>query len=183
MQGLFKMVTFMDKVTSGQHYLHIQPSENDVDGEETKWPIYNSTTSLCKSDCARGRTSKPTIEQWIAFWFQGCNMYHVARKPDQDSRIPHLGILSSIIDAGAHEWGDCQIICDGLGLYIFILPVRDAGCIRPDTFSVASFMTLGVGYCLPIAIFASIYKGLNEISRSSHPGRGRGYFPAHFLYA
>ena len=34
-----------------------------------------------------------------------------------------------------------------------------------------------------MAILASIYKGLNEISRSSHPGRGKGHFPAHFLYA
>ncbi|KAJ8441459.1 hypothetical protein Cgig2_008720 [Carnegiea gigantea] len=44
-------------------------------------------------------------------------------------------------------------------------------------------MASGVGYYLPIAILASIYKGLNEISCSSHPGRGGGYFPAHFLYA
>ncbi|KAJ8423785.1 hypothetical protein Cgig2_018444 [Carnegiea gigantea] len=43
-------------------------------------------------------------------------------------------------------------------------------------------MASGVGYCLPTAILASIYKGLNEISRSSHPSRGGEYFPAHFLY-
>ncbi|KAJ8424708.1 hypothetical protein Cgig2_025457 [Carnegiea gigantea] len=60
--------------------------------------------------------------------------------------------------------------------------IRDAGCIRPGTFSVASFMALGVGYCLPTTILVSIYEGLNEISSSSHPGRGGGYFPAHFLY-
>ena len=68
-------------------------------------------------------------------------------------------------------------------LCIFILPVRDAGCIRPGTFSVASFMASGVGHCLPTAILASIYKVLNEISRSSYPGKGGGYFPAHVLYA
>ncbi|KAJ8422335.1 hypothetical protein Cgig2_015890 [Carnegiea gigantea] len=91
----------------------------------------------------QGRKGKPTIEQWIASWFRGCNRYHIARKPDQDSRIPHPRILSSIIDAGARGWG----------------------------------------YCLPTAILTSIYKGLNEISRSSHPDRGGGYFPIHFLYA
>ncbi|KAJ8426954.1 LOW QUALITY PROTEIN: hypothetical protein Cgig2_033235 [Carnegiea gigantea] len=32
-------------------------------------------------------------------------------------------------------------------------------------------------------ILVSIYKGLNEILYSSHPGRGGGYFPTHFLYA
>ena len=31
-------------------------------------------------------------------------------------------------------------------------------------------------------ILASIYKGLNELSRSSHPGRSGDHFPAHFLY-
>ncbi|KAJ8424349.1 hypothetical protein Cgig2_033468 [Carnegiea gigantea] len=44
-------------------------------------------------------------------------------------------------------------------------------------------MASGVGDCLSTVMFASVYKGLNEISRSSHPGRGGGYFPAHFLYA
>ncbi|KAJ8447691.1 hypothetical protein Cgig2_031745 [Carnegiea gigantea] len=109
----------------------------------------------------QSRKGKPIIEQWITFWFQGRNRYHVARKPNQDSRIPHPEILSSIIDVRA---------------------LRDAGCIRPDTFSVASFMASGLGCCLPTAILASIYNGLNEISYSSHPGRGGGYFPIHFLY-
>ncbi|KAJ8438319.1 hypothetical protein Cgig2_013367 [Carnegiea gigantea] len=44
-------------------------------------------------------------------------------------------------------------------------------------------MASGVGYYLPTAILTSIYRGLNEISRSSHPSRGWGYFPTHFLYA
>ena len=68
-------------------------------------------------------------------------------------------------------------------LCTFILPVRDAGCIRPGTFSIASLMASGVGYCLLAAVLASIYKGLNELSRSSHPGRGGGHIPTHFLYA
>ncbi|KAJ8426600.1 hypothetical protein Cgig2_013177 [Carnegiea gigantea] len=64
-----------------------------------------------------------------------------------------------------------------------MLLIRDADCMRPDTFSVASFMASGVGYCLPTTILASVYKGLNEISRSLHLGRGGAYFSAHFLYA
>ncbi|KAJ8452599.1 hypothetical protein Cgig2_004935 [Carnegiea gigantea] len=191
LQGLFEIITFMDKTTNGRRYLHIQPSENDVDGEETKLPIRNSITSLCKSDyigrppslswwdkdnLKAGETfllsshvkvskGKQTIEQWIAFWFRGRNKYHISRKSDKDNRIPHPGILFSIIDAGARGW------------------VRDAGCISSGTFSVPSFMASGVGYCLPKIILASLCKGLNENSRSSHPGRGGSYFPAHFLYA
>ncbi|KAJ8422396.1 LOW QUALITY PROTEIN: hypothetical protein Cgig2_017684 [Carnegiea gigantea] len=44
-------------------------------------------------------------------------------------------------------------------------------------------MVLGVGYCLSTTILASIYKRLNEISRSSNSSRGGGHFPTHFLYA
>ncbi|KAJ8425237.1 LOW QUALITY PROTEIN: hypothetical protein Cgig2_014336 [Carnegiea gigantea] len=57
-KGLFKMVTFMDKTTSGRCNRHIQPRENDVDREETKLPIRNPITSLCKSD---RRSSEPSL--------------------------------------------------------------------------------------------------------------------------
>ncbi|KAJ8425987.1 hypothetical protein Cgig2_009494 [Carnegiea gigantea] len=67
-------------------------------------------------------------------------------------------------------------------LCMFILPVRRAGYICLVTFSIALVMTSSVGYCLPTIILASVCKGPNEISRSSHPGRGRGHFPVHFLY-
>jgi len=59
LQGLFGMVTFMDKITNGRRYLHIQPIENAVDGKETKFPFRNSTMSLCKSDCVGGPPSLP----------------------------------------------------------------------------------------------------------------------------
>ncbi|KAJ8436755.1 hypothetical protein Cgig2_030113 [Carnegiea gigantea] len=174
--GLFEMVTFMDKTTNRRCYLHIQPIENDVHRKETKLPIRNSIMSSCKSDCVgdppslpwwlkenlkTGRKGKPTIEQWIAFWFHGHNKYHVFRKSNQDNRIPHPGILSSIIDAGARGWGDYPIIFNELGVAI-------GQC---------------VGYCLRMTILASVYKGLSEISHSSHLDRGGDYFPAHFLYA
>ncbi|KAJ8424222.1 LOW QUALITY PROTEIN: hypothetical protein Cgig2_011633 [Carnegiea gigantea] len=58
---------------------------------------------------------------------------------------------------------------------------KDAGCIRPGTFRVTSFMASGVGYCLHTTIHISACRGLNEISRSSHPGRSGGYFPIIFF--
>ncbi|KAJ8444114.1 LOW QUALITY PROTEIN: hypothetical protein Cgig2_005795 [Carnegiea gigantea] len=61
-------------------------------------------------------------------------------------------------------------------LCTFILPIRHVGCcMRPGTFSVASFMASGVGHCLPPAILYSIYKVLNEISHSSHPGTAKNF--------
>ncbi|KAJ8438300.1 hypothetical protein Cgig2_015043 [Carnegiea gigantea] len=220
--GLFRIITFMDKTTSGRQYLHIQPSENDVDGEETKLPIRNSITSLCKSNCVGG---PPSLSWWSTenlktgetfllssyvkikenlpsfqllhyeIETQQCK-YHVSRKSDEDNWIPHPVMLSSIVDAGPHGWVDCQVIFDELGvatgqctetfLAAFLscwLALTDVGCICLGTFSVTLFMALGVGYYLPTTILASVYKGLNEISCSSHPGRGGGYFPTHFLYA
>jgi len=56
-------------------------------------------------------------------------------------------------------------------LCLFMLPVRDAGCICPGTFSVASSMDGGQAYCLSSAILTSIYRGLGEICRFAHPGR------------
>ncbi|KAJ8434750.1 hypothetical protein Cgig2_001953 [Carnegiea gigantea] len=133
LEVLFKIITFMDK-TSGRRYLHIQPS----------------------------RKGKPTIEQFIAFWFRGHNKYHVSRKFDQENRTPHLGTLSPIIDAGARGW------LEMLAAYALAL---------------ASYMALCVGYCLPTTILASIYKRLSAISRSSHLGRSGGHVHTRFLYA
>ncbi|KAJ8432328.1 LOW QUALITY PROTEIN: hypothetical protein Cgig2_032335 [Carnegiea gigantea] len=229
------MVIFMDQTTSGRRYLHIQLSENDVDGEETKLPSCNSITSLCKFDCigesghkswarllfhgefsykplywkcledilVRCKDKLITFHLFDAlygslFRYDKCsnpirvgpNKYHVTKKSDQENQTPHLGIFSSIIDAGARGWvAKGQRTETFLAVFLscwlctFILPVRDAGCIRPGTFSIASFMASSVGYCLPPIILTSIYKGLNEISHSSHPDRSGGHFPAHFLYA
>ena len=49
----------MDKTTSRWRYLHIWPSENDIDEEETKLPIRNHIMPLRKSDCVRGPLSLP----------------------------------------------------------------------------------------------------------------------------
>jgi len=53
------MTTVMDRTTNGRRWLHIQLSENDIDGEETKLPIRNSIMSLCKPDCVGGPLSLP----------------------------------------------------------------------------------------------------------------------------
>ncbi|KAJ8424709.1 hypothetical protein Cgig2_025458 [Carnegiea gigantea] len=58
---LFEMVTFMDKTINGRHYLHIQPSKHDVDGEEAKLAIHNSITSFYKSNCIGG---PPSLSWW-----------------------------------------------------------------------------------------------------------------------
>jgi len=192
------MCSFLGLPISGHLYDEVIPSQREL---ASKLSLSCTYLFIAYHKHMQGRKGKPTIAQWIFFWFWGCSKYHASKKPDQDNRIPHPGILPSLTDAGAHGWSDYQAIFDELGVAIgqrtetflaaflscwlctFILPVRDAGCIRPGTFSIASLMASGVGYCLPTAILASVYKGLSELSRSSHPSRGGGHFFAHFLYA
>ncbi|KAJ8432209.1 LOW QUALITY PROTEIN: hypothetical protein Cgig2_020739 [Carnegiea gigantea] len=232
----------MDKTTSARHYLHMQPSESGIDGEETKLPIYNSITCLCKFDGVRGHPSLPwwskkNLNTRETFLLSG----HI-KSPVTNHRLGYhcMGIFltSRFIGSGLeissfvakinsqpficlmrcmrhssfmisaqtsseqkpdsssrnivlyHRRRSPWVVLDELGvakgqptetlliaflsclLCTFILPVRGASCICLGTFSVASFMTSGVGYCIPSAILVSIYNGLNEISHSSHPGRG-----------
>ena len=196
--SIFDIYSFLGLPISGRLYDEVVPTQREL---ASKLPLSCTYLFIAYHKLMQGRKGKPTIEQWISFWFRGRSKYHVSKKPGQDNRISHPGILSSLTDAGACGWSDYQAIFDELGvatgqrtetflaaflscwLCTFILPVRDAGCIRPGTFSIASLMAFGVGYCLPTAVLASIYKGLNELSRSSHPGRGGGHFPTHFLYA
>ncbi|KAJ8434489.1 hypothetical protein Cgig2_021445 [Carnegiea gigantea] len=114
------------------------------------------------------------------YHFQGTNKYHVFRKSDQENQTPHIIILSSIIDPTYR----------GLSSYISLLlvmhihlTIRDASCICLGTFNIALFTASHVGYCPPMAILASIYKGLNEISHSHILVEMGGHFPTHFLYA
>ncbi|KAJ8433884.1 hypothetical protein Cgig2_004606 [Carnegiea gigantea] len=135
----------------------------------SKLPLSCTYLFIAYHKLMQGRKGKPTIEQWISFWFRGRSKYHAI--------FDELGVATrqrteTFLAAFLSCW-----------LCTFILPVRDAGCIRPGTFSIASLITSGVGYCLHTAVIASIYKGLNELSRSSHPGRSGGHFPTYFLYA
>jgi len=195
--SIFDIHSFLGLPLLGRLYDEVIPTQREL---TNKLPLCCTYLFTSYHKLMQGHKGKPTIEQWIVIWFRGHNKYQFSRK-SINNRIPHPKILSSIIGAGPHGWGDFQVIFEKLGVAIgqrtetflaaflsywlctFIFPVRDASCIRPGTFSVASFMASGIGYCLPTGIFTSVYKGLNEISRSSHPGRGGGYFPTHFLYA
>ncbi|KAJ8437814.1 hypothetical protein Cgig2_013430 [Carnegiea gigantea] len=136
---------------------------------------------------------KPTIEEWVAFWFRGPMKYHTPMKSDHRSRVPLLTNISLTTESHA--------VFDELGvpkckhketffaaflscwLCLFKLPLQDAGWIHPGTFIVVLSMERGQAYFLSLAILASIYRGLGEICCSAHLGRKRGYIPWYFLYA
>ncbi|KAL2934874.1 Plectin [Bienertia sinuspersici] len=67
-------------------------------------------------------------------------------------------------------------------LCVFVLPENEDRLIRPGTFEVAVLMARGETFSLAIPVLASIYRGLNVISRSPNPSYSGAYFPAHYLY-
>ncbi|KAJ8449514.1 hypothetical protein Cgig2_005536 [Carnegiea gigantea] len=186
-----------ENLKTGEVFLlstHIKIKENLPSYQLLHHDIESECKSWAKLPLYGEFSYKSFYWEWLEDILIRRNKDHVSRKPDQDNPILHLGILSAITNTGARRWGDCQAIFDKLGVAIgqhtetclatflsywlctFILPVRDTGCIRPGTFSIASLMSSGIGYCIPTPILASIYKGLNELSRSSHPGRSGGHF-------
>lgn len=66
-------------------------------------------------------------------------------------------------------------------LCTLVLPNKEVGIIRPNTFMVASLMTSGKEINLLIPILESIYKGSNHISNSNNPSKEVPIFPTHYV--
>ncbi|KAJ8435739.1 hypothetical protein Cgig2_003161 [Carnegiea gigantea] len=140
------MVIFIDKTTNRRCYLHIEPSGNDVTGEEIKLVIRNSITSLYKSNCVGGplslswwsKRNLKTDETFLLSSYVKVKenlpsyrfLHHDIETGHKSwARLPlhgkfsykpliRSGILSSIIDAAARGWGGYQFIFDELGMAI-----------------------------------------------------------------
>ncbi|KAL2925467.1 Hydroxyacylglutathione hydrolase [Bienertia sinuspersici] len=67
-------------------------------------------------------------------------------------------------------------------LCVFVLPKNEDRLIRPRTFKVIVLMARGETFSLFIPTLASIYRGLNVISRSLNPSYSGTNFPTHYLY-
>jgi len=101
MQDLFKMVTFVDKTTSGRHYLHIQPSENDVNGGETKLPVRNPITSLCKLDRAGG---PPSLPWWSEKNMKTGETFLLSSHIKMKENLPSYRLLRHDIESERRSW-------------------------------------------------------------------------------
>ncbi|KAF7131642.1 hypothetical protein RHSIM_Rhsim09G0065400 [Rhododendron simsii] len=53
----------------------------------------------------------------------------------------------------------------------------------PGVFKVAAMMARGTRFYLVVPVQASIYRGLNDIAKSSNPGKCDAIFPVHYVYA
>jgi len=57
---------------------------------------------------------KPTIEEWIAFWFRGPVEYQAPMKPDRRSRVPLPTDIS--LNTEIRGWNESHAVFDELGV-------------------------------------------------------------------
>nr|GME01302.1 ABC transporter G family member 11 [Ipomoea batatas] len=144
------------------------------------------------------------VSQWIEFWCRKSQRYQAppARKETKGRRSRPKATYnpSGIIDAfeGWSSVSDVPFVTLGLPriqeeeiylaaflacwLCVFVLPSTPSHAIRPETFRMACIMAQGRRVCLAVPVLASIYHGLNLVSRAISPGFIKSTFPYHYLY-
>ncbi|KAK9742196.1 hypothetical protein RND81_03G154600 [Saponaria officinalis] len=130
--------------------------------------MYSRNTSLMKSFCEHWCPKTNTLvtatgEASISLW----DIRTLANLPITgllyDEVVPALAeLLDSSSDGKPHLPPSCRYLFDG--------------------FHVASLLASGQKISLAIPVLASIYRGLNDISASSVPGKNSGYFAPHYVY-
>lgn len=144
-----------------------------------------------------------TAQLWIKFWFKATTFYETpptVRPRSSNSRpkshdptgeleeprpwsVEELRVFESLGVSGENKkqtiYTAAFLVC---WLCVFVLPESDDRLIRPQTFEIATRMAHGETFSLAIPVLASIYRGLNGISRSKRPGSAGYFFPAHYLY-
>jgi len=66
-------------------------------------------------------------------------------------------------------------------LCVFVLPEIGEKFIRPSTFEVASMMVSGTTFSMAVPMLASIYHGLNGITKAVKPSHSWSFLPCHYL--
>ncbi|XP_074307513.1 uncharacterized protein LOC141642579 [Silene latifolia] len=145
-----------------------------------------------------------SARQWIDFWFKRGETYLPPVKKSKTKLRPRSTQNPSgeFDPRPSDEWTEEELaIFERLGVtsntqkgktylaaYIscwlctFVLPEDEDRWIRAGTFETACLMAEGQRFCLAAPVLTSIYRGLNDLVRSSNPGYSKSYFPAHYLY-
>ncbi|KAF7143338.1 hypothetical protein RHSIM_Rhsim05G0112600 [Rhododendron simsii] len=153
---------------------------------------------------ADSKKGEVKIDAWVKFWFKGKISYSKSSKkttrnktqrpanvnnpsgtigeaqvrtPKQEEVFTILGVKETQKDV-AHL--AAFLAC---WLCKFVLLVGSCELIRPGVFKVAAMMARGTRFCLAVPVLASIYRGLNDIAKSSTPGKCDAVFPVHYVYA
>ncbi|KAL2896380.1 30S ribosomal protein S7 [Bienertia sinuspersici] len=113
-----------------------------------------------------------SAQQWVKYWYKGEINYAspVKRRRNSNSAPKHTHNPDGVLKDRPTTWiqGESALF-DSLGIF---------GESRRQTTYVAAFLSC----CLAIPVLASIYRGLNVISRSSKPAYSGASFPTHYVY-
>ncbi|KAL2922485.1 Tropomyosin [Bienertia sinuspersici] len=145
-----------------------------------------------------------SAQQWVKYWYKGEINYAspVKRQRNSNSAPKHTHNPDGVLKDRPTTWTQGEsALFDSLGIFgesrrqttyvaaflscwlcAFVLPENDQRLIRPSTFEMATLMARGQTFSLAIPVLASIYRGLNVISRSSKPAYSGASFPTHYVY-
>ncbi|KAL2944067.1 hypothetical protein RDABS01_032414, partial [Bienertia sinuspersici] len=109
-----------------------------------------------------------SAQQWVKYWYKGEINYAspVKRRRNSNSAPKHTHNPDGVLKDRPTTWTQ----------------ENDERLIRPSTFEMATLMARGQTFSLAIPVLASIYRGLNVISRSSKPAYSGASFPTHYVY-
>ncbi|XP_012829921.1 PREDICTED: uncharacterized protein LOC105951073 [Erythranthe guttata] len=147
-------------------------------------------------------SSNVSVESWIQFWSKKQKKYTQPppRKEKKSVRPKSTHNPSGNIEAHAKWINIEEAVFSSISVDVelrsetylaahlacwlctFVLPTDDVGMIRPSTFKMASIMASGEEVSLAVPVLASIFNGINRISRSLRPHKENSLFPIHFVY-
>ncbi|KAL2937794.1 Spike glycoprotein [Bienertia sinuspersici] len=144
-----------------------------------------------------------SAQQWVEFWCKRSILYS---EPVKQKRYTNAPLKSTHNPSGKLanqplEWSTSELdLFNSLGieaegrrettyvvallscwLCVFVLPKNEDRLIRLGTFEVDVLMERGETFSLAIPVLASIYRGINILSRSPNPSYSGTSFPAHYF--
>ncbi|KAL2893390.1 hypothetical protein RDABS01_009299 [Bienertia sinuspersici] len=153
--------------------------EGSQDGEQFLPASCKYMFTALQSIMSTSRRSHVTFEEWCRFWFRAPKGYSTTILPKAVENFSHFGIpeswsnkheaLTLLNVPEEHRQQTYLAAFLSCWLCAFVLPLKNLGCISPSVFKPASQLASGQRISLAIPVLASIYRGLNEISRSLTP--------------
>ncbi|KAL2926380.1 Huntingtin-interacting protein 1-related protein [Bienertia sinuspersici] len=181
----------------GAFYDEVVPTalelEGSQDGEQFLPASCKYMFTALQSIMSTSRRSHFMFEERCRFWFRAPKRYSATILPKAVENFSDFGIpkswsnkheaLTLLNVPEEHRQQTYLAAFLSCWLCAFVLPLKNLGCIRPSVFKPASQLASGQRISLAIPVLASIYRGLNEISRSLTPGRSCSNFSAHYVHS
>ncbi|XP_055824546.1 uncharacterized protein LOC129893076 [Solanum dulcamara] len=142
------------------------------------------------------------MERWVEFWCKKDTKYRQP-SPRREKKFARLtsshnpnGVIGESVnwssaeealfhklEVKSHNKNETYLAAFlSCWLCVFVILTKEVGFIRPGVFRIACHLACGQRVSLVVPVLASIYKGLNTISRCSRLDLVQTYFPIHYVY-